>query len=154
MVMSAVPGGVFHALLNLVRAGLGGKAGPGTQFVSWIHEADFTRAIDFLLAHQHLDGYVNLSSPNPLPNREFMRILRQAWGVRPGLPATRWMLEIGAFFLRTETELILKSRWVVPGRLLDARFQFLLPDWNAAARDLTAQFRALCLGKGATQPVM
>lgn len=143
MVMSAAPGGVFNTLLNLVRAGLGGAAGPGTQFVSWIHEADFTRAIDFLIAHQHLDGCVNLSSPTPLPNREFMRILRQAWGIRSGLRATGWMLAIGAFFLRTETELILKSRRVIPGRLLDAGFQFLLSDWNAAARDLTAQFRAL-----------
>ena len=151
MVMSATPGGVFNALLNLVRAGLGGTAGPGTQFVSWIHEADFIRAIDFLVAHQHLDGCVNLSSPNPLPNREFMRILRQVWGARFGLSATRWMLEIGAFFLRTETELILKSRRVIPGRLMKAGFQFLLPDWIAAAPDLTAQFRAFCLEKGATQ---
>jgi NAD dependent epimerase/dehydratase family enzyme len=81
-----------------------------------------------------------------------MRILRQAWGIRPGLPAAGWMLSIGAFFLRTETELLLKSRCVIPGRLLDAGFQFLLPDWNAAAHDLVTQFRALCLRKGATHP--
>jgi uncharacterized protein (TIGR01777 family) len=142
MVMSPSRGGVFDVLLRLVRLGLGGAAGSGTQFVSWIHDTDFLRAIDFLIPHPELDGRVNLASPNPLPNAEFMRILRRQWGMPIGLPAAEWMLEIGAWALRTETELILKSRRVVPTRLLQAGFQFQFPDWEAAARDLIARRRA------------
>jgi uncharacterized protein len=136
MTMSPDPGGIFAELLRFVRLGLGGSAGSGDQFVSWIHGADFIRSIEFLMAHEELDGPVNLAAPNPLPNREFMRALRQAWGTRVGLPASRSMLELGALFLRTETELILKSRRVVPGRLLRAGFEFRFPDWPGAAKDL------------------
>lgn len=143
MTMSPDPGGIFAELLRLVRFGLGGTAGSGEQFVSWIHEADFIRSIEFLMAHEEIDGPVNLASPNPLPNREFMRTLRQAWGVPLGLPAPRPLLELGAVFLRTETELILKSRRVVPGRLLRARFQFQFPEWPGAARELVGRYRDL-----------
>lgn len=135
MTMSPDRGGVFDVLMTLVRRGLGGRNGDGTQFVSWIHDADFVRAIDWLIEHD-LSGPVNVCSPTPIPNADFLRILRQAAGVRVGLPATRWMLEIGAFFLRTETELILKSRRVVPRRLLDAGFAFQFADWQSAATDL------------------
>ena len=110
--------------------------------MSWIHYADFLRAVDFLLAHEELEGAVNLAAPNPLPNREFMRILRETWGTRLGLPAAEWMLEAGAVLLRTETELVLKSRQVVPTRLLDAGFDFTFPDWRPAARDLVEKVRA------------
>jgi uncharacterized protein (TIGR01777 family) len=136
MIMDPARGGIFATLLGLVRAGLGGSAGGGNQFISWIHGQDFIRALEFLISHKELDGVVNVSSPNPLPNRDFMRDLRQAAGVRIGLPATKWMLEIGAFFLRTEIELILKSRRVVPGRLLENGLMFEFPDWSGAARDL------------------
>src|SRR5262249_30150119 len=108
--MSPDRGGAFDVLLGLVRRGLGAKSGTGRQFVSWIHELDLIRAVYWLIAHEELRGPVNLASPNPLPNAEFMRALREAWGIRIGLPAAEWMLEIGAIFLRTETELILKSR--------------------------------------------
>jgi uncharacterized protein len=141
MVMSADAGGIFDTLLGLVRRGLGGTSGDGRQYVSWIHEVDFVRAVCFLI-ERNLAGAVNLASPNPLPNREFMATLRRAWGAKIGLPATRWMLEIGAVFLRTETELILKSRKVVPGRLLQAGFTFQLPHWTDAARELCARKRA------------
>lgn len=97
------------------------------------------RALDFLIARTDLDGPVNVSSPIPLPNRDFMRALRRSARIPIGLPAARWMLEIGAVFLRTETELILKSRRVVPGRLLDAGFTFEYPEWPAAARELTGR---------------
>ena len=141
MTMSADRGGIFETLLDLVRAGLGGKAASGEQFISWIHETDFVRAIDFLVEHQTLDGCINICSPCPLPNQEFMRGLREAWGTRIGLPAARWMLEIGAIFLRTETELILKSRRVVPQRLLHEGFQFNFAEWPIAARDLVKRWR-------------
>lgn len=143
MTMSPDRGGIFDALLGLTRRGLGGRAGDGRQFISWIHEADFIRAIRWLIENETFTGPVNLAAPEPLPNLEFMRILRVAGGMPFGLPATEWMLEIGAHFLKTETELIVKSRRVVPGRLLDAGFTFQFPNWNEAARDLCAR-RAAC----------
>ena len=136
MVMSPDRGGIFDGLLGLVRLGLGGTAGSGKQFVSWVHEADFLRSIEYLIAREDFAGPINIAAPGPLPNRDFMKALRQAWGTPIGLPATRPMLELGALFMRTETELILKSRRVVPGRLLHAGFQFQFPDWPAAAKDL------------------
>lgn len=142
MIMSPDRGGIFDTLLALVRRGLGGTSGDGRQYVSWIHEADFIRAIYFLIERNDMDGNVNLSSPCPVPNRDFMAALRQAWGTSIGLPAARWMLEIGAVFLRTETELILKSRRVVPGRLLQRGFSFAFPDWPAAARELCERWKA------------
>jgi uncharacterized protein (TIGR01777 family) len=141
MTMSPDPGGIFDTLLRLVRAGLGGKAASGKQFISWVHEIDFVQAIDFLIGNQSLDGCINICSPCPLSNEEFMRALRCAWGTRIGLPATRWMLEMGAVFLRTETELILKSRRVVPQRLLEAGFKFSFAEWPSAANDLVQRWR-------------
>lgn len=136
MVMSPDPGGVLSVLSNLVRFGLGGTNGPGNQYVSWIHHIDFARAIDFLIEQEHLEGAINVCSPNPLPNRDFMAALRRALRQPIGLPATKWMLEIGAFFLRTETELILKSRRVVPRRLVEAGFTFQHPYWPEAVQHL------------------
>ena len=136
MVMSPDAGGVFDTLLALVRRGLGGQAGDGRQYVSWIHDADFVRSVRWLIARDDVDGAVNVASPNPLPYAEFMRALRSAAGVRVGLPATRWMLELGALVMRTETELVLKSRRVVPGRMTVAGFTFEFPTWEVAARDL------------------
>jgi hypothetical protein len=141
MTMSPDRGGVFDTLLRLVRLGLGGRAGDGRQYVSWIHEEDFVRAIYWLIEHQNIEGAVNLSAPEPLPNADFMRVLREAWGVPIGLPAAEWMLEIGARVIRTETELILKSRRVVPGRLLREGFQFRFPDWSTAAKELCERWK-------------
>jgi uncharacterized protein (TIGR01777 family) len=141
MVMSPDRGGIFDVMLGLVRRGLGGNAAGGRQFVSWIHDRDFVRAIRWLIAHDSFDGAVNLAAPNPLPYKEFMAAFRQAWGTRIALPATRWMLEIGAFALRTDTELVLKSRRVVPGRLLGAGFEFSFPTWPAAVDDIVARWR-------------
>lgn len=136
MVMSPDRGGVFDTLLRLVRFGFGGRHGDGRQYVSWIHETDFIRAIAWLLEHEEVRGAVNLCAPNPLPNAAFMAALREAWGIPFGLPSTEGMLECGAFFLRTETELILKSRRVIPGLLTQQGFEFQFPDWPEAALDL------------------
>lgn len=141
MVMSPDRGGVFDVLLRLARLGLGGPVAGGAQYVSWIHDQDFVRAVEFLIARDDITGPVNLAAPGPLPHRDFMRALRAAWGVPVGLPATRWMAEVGAFVLRSDTELLLKSRRVVPGRLLDAGFTFDRPDWPAAADDLVRRLR-------------
>jgi uncharacterized protein len=141
MVMSPDPDGIFDTLLRLVRFGLGGTSGDGRQYISWIDDEDFVRAVYWLIEHGEMAGPVNLAAPEPLPNAAFMRTLREAWGTRIGLPATAWMLEIGAVFLRTETELILKSRRVVPGRLLSSGFSFRFPAWRAAAEDLCRRWR-------------
>ena len=142
MIMSPDRGGIFDVLLKLVRVGLGGTAGSGRQYVSWIHDRDFVRAIYRLIEDESLAGPANLAAPGPLPYTEFMRALRQVWGMPIGLPATRWMLEIGAFFMGSETELVLKSRRVVPGRLLEAGFAFEFPSWPEAAADLCARRRS------------
>lgn len=134
-------GGAFAVLSGLARLGLGGAHGSGRQFVSWIHEVDFIRAVERLIADDTIDGLVNIASPNPLRNREFMRVLRDAWEMPNGLPAAAWMIEIGAFLLRTESELVMKSRCVIPGRLLEAGFQFEFPEWPAAADDLVKRWR-------------
>jgi uncharacterized protein (TIGR01777 family) len=141
MVMSPDRGGVFDVLSWLARLGLGGPVASGRQYVSWIHETDFVRAIGFLIEREDLAGAVNLAAPNPLPQREFMRELRAAWRAPVGLPATRWMAEIGAFAMRSDTELLLKSRRVVPGRLAGAGFTFDYGQWRAAATELVSRRR-------------
>jgi uncharacterized protein len=141
MTFAADRGGVFDVLSKLVRVGFGGRQGSGAQYVSWIHEADFVRAIEWLIAREALRGPVNICSPNPVTNREFLRALRAAWGQPIGLPASAWMIEIGSFLLRTESELVLKSRWVIPTKLVDAGFTFIFPDWPAAAHELVTRHR-------------
>jgi uncharacterized protein len=138
MVMSPGRGGVFNALRRLAMLGLGGPVAGGRQYMSWLHGEDFVRAVRFLLDAE-LSGPVNLAAPNPLPYKDFMRELRRAGGIPVGLPATRWMAELGAWVARSDTELLLKSRRVVPTRLLAAGFTFEYPTWPAAARDLVAR---------------
>ncbi|MFI6470896.1 epimerase [Streptomyces sp. NPDC050516] len=141
MVMSPDREGVFDVLLKMARLGLGGPVAGGRQYVSWIHDRDFVRAVEFLVARDDLTGPVNLAASAPLPQRAFMRALRGAWGVPVGLPATKWMAELGAFALRSDTELLLKSRRVVPGRLLEAGFTFEHAEWAGAAADLVRRVR-------------
>jgi uncharacterized protein len=133
MTLSPDPGGVYDTLLGLARRGLGGRAGNGRQYLSWVHADDFVDAVRWLIAHHELAGVVNIASPHPLPNAHFMHGLRAAAGIRLGLPASPWMLEIGAAMMRTETELILKSRRVVPARLIASGFVFRYPHWPEAA---------------------
>lgn len=142
MVMSPDRDGVLDVLLGLVRLGLGGAIAGGRQYVSWIHEHDFVRACEFLIAHEELDGAVNVCAPEPVTQREHMAGLRAALGIGIGLPATKWMAELGALVLRTDTELLLKSRRVIPTRLREAGFVFEHPSWPEAARDLVARWHA------------
>ena len=136
MVLGHAKNSVFPVLRRLARLGLGGRMGSGKQFVSWLHEADFCRAVEWLLAHDDMSGPVNLAAPTPLTNAEMMALFRELLGARFGMPAEEWMLEFGAIFLRTETELILKSRRVVPGKLLSSGFEFRFPTMRAALEDL------------------
>lgn len=146
MVMSPDRGGVFDVLSWLARLGLGGPVAGGAQYVSWIHDRDFVRAVEFLIGQNDMSGPVNLAAPEPLPQRAFMRALRGAWGMPVGLPATAWMAEVGALALRSDTELLLKSRRVVPGRLADAGFAFEWPRWREAADDLVRRRRGVRAG--------
>ena len=135
-----IPGvGLLGKLTGLMRWGLAGTEGKGTQFVSWIHESDFVRAIEFLIAREDIDGPVNVCSPHPLPNREFLRVLRRAFGAHIAPPLPAWALRFGSLLLRTEAELILKSRRAVPGRLLENGFRFAYPDWATAVTDLAGR---------------
>jgi uncharacterized protein len=116
--------------------------GDGKQYVSWIHEADFVRAVDHLICNEQFSGAVNISSPAPIPNAEFMRELRLAWGTRIGFPALRPILEIGTFLMRTQSELVLKSRRVVPRRLLEDGFRFQFTNWAETAKELVNRWRS------------
>ena len=139
MVMSPDRGGIFDTLRGLARFGLAGAVDGGRQYMSWIHERDFVRALYWLIEHPELGGAVNVSSPNPLPYRAFMRDLRRAIHMPIGLPATKWMLELGTRVLKTESELVLKSRRVTPRRLLESGFRFDFPEWPAAVKDLVSR---------------
>jgi uncharacterized protein (TIGR01777 family) len=141
VVMSPDRGSAFDLLLRVVRAGLGGRAGDGKQFVSWIHHLDFVRAIEWIIEDEDLAGIVNVAAPNPLTNEEFMCAIREGWGSSVGIPAPRWLLELGAVLIRSETELLLKSRRVVPRKLIDHGFEFRFPAWAEAARDLVDEWR-------------
>ena len=140
MTMSPDRGGVFHVLARHCRLGFG-RFGDGRQYVSWIHEHDFAAAVNFLIEREDLTGAFNLAAPEPLPNRDFIGALHTALDRKLSLPIPCWALELGTFFLRTETELILKSRRVMPGRLLKSGFKFLYPDWAPAAAELAKRWR-------------
>ncbi len=141
MVFAPGEGGVFRVLRRLTRFGLGGPVAGGNQFVSWIHEDDFCGAVEWLIDRDDFSGPVNVASPNPIRHREMMRIFRRECGVPFGLPATRRMLEAAAFVHRTEAELIIKSRRVVPGRLLAAGFQFRFPNMEEAVQEIQRRIR-------------
>ena len=138
MVLGHAKNSVLPNMLRMGRLGLGGSMADGRQFVSWIHQEDWCRAVEWIMEHENLSGAVNLAAPNPVTNAEFMATIRKACRAPFGLPATRWMLEIGAFFLRTETELLIKSRRVVPGKLLANGFSFQHPHILPAIKQLVA----------------
>jgi uncharacterized protein (TIGR01777 family) len=142
MVFAASKGGAYRVLRGLTRWGLGGAVAGGRQFISWIHEADLCNSVEWLISRDDFSGPVNLASPNPIPHRDMMRIIRRECGVPFGLPATRRMLEVAAFVHRTEAELIIKSRRVVPGRLLAAGFQFRFPKMEDAVRAIEGRLRS------------
>ncbi|QDG61159.1 TIGR01777 family oxidoreductase [Pseudarthrobacter sp. NIBRBAC000502771] len=125
-------GGALAPFANLARLGLGGHMGDGGQKFSWIHVEDLYRSIRFLHARTDVTGPVNVASPDVVSNREMMRLVRRAYGARFGLPTPAWLLRAGAVLIRTETELVLKSRWVQPQKLLDAGFVYSQPELGRA----------------------
>ncbi len=126
----------FPRLFNLVKFGLGGKLGDGKQYLNWVHEQDAVRCTEFLLQHTELDGAINCTAPVPMQNAAFMATLRKAWSIPFGLPTPAWLLSIGMAIIGSETELILKSRWVIPQRLLDAGYRFMFAEAEYAIHDL------------------
>jgi uncharacterized protein (TIGR01777 family) len=129
-------GGAMKPLKNLVRLGLGGTQGSGKQRFSWLHEKDFVQIVDFLINNQSAEGVFNCSSPNPTTNEFLMSSLRKVMKMPLGLPSPRFLLEIGAVLIQTETELILKSRWVVPMRLEEVGYKFQFTEIEAALKEL------------------
>jgi uncharacterized protein len=130
------PGGVLIPYFNLLKFGLGGKQGNGEQMFSWVHIEDLCRAIDWIEDHKEIEGVYNCASPNPVTNEKFMRCLRNATGKKFGLPAYEWMLKTGASLIGTEAELILKSRWVIPTKLLQSGFRFKYGQIEDAFKDI------------------
>ncbi|MNK19692.1 Epimerase family protein [compost metagenome] len=132
--------GAFPRLLNLVKFGLGGRQGDGQQYVSWIHEQDAAKCTEWLMEHKELNGAINRTSPEAVKNTELMTSIRTAYGIPLGLPSPAWLLELGAMFIGTETELILKSRWVAPKRLVDSGYTFIFPKAEHAIKDIISVF--------------
>lgn len=128
--------GAFPRLLNLVKCGMGGKQGNGQQYVSWIHEQDAARCTEFLMDQEELNGIINCTAPEPLKNAILMKHIRESYGASFGLPAPTWLLGLGAVVIGTEVELILKSRWVLPKRLIDNGYVFLFPKAEEAIQNI------------------
>ena len=128
--------GAFVPLKKLAQFGLGGKAGNGKQFVSWMHKEDFARAIAFLIENEDAEGPFNFCAPHPITNAVLMKTFRKEIGIPFGIPSPKFILEIGAFFMQTETDLILKSRNVIPKKLLDSGFKFKFDTIEVALKDL------------------
>lgn len=129
-------GGAFPKLKTITRLGLGGKQGRGSQIVSWIHIDDFCNAVDWLIQHEKISGPINITAPGPISNETMMRKLRKKLNIPFGLNAPVWQLEIASLFLKTETELLLKSRNVYPEKLIKNGFQFSFPDFDQALTQL------------------
>ena len=128
-------GGAFIPLKRLAQLGFGGSQGSGKQFVSWIHEKDFARAVEFIVNNK-MEGAVNVVSPIPVRNAQFLATLRHTLKMPFGIPIPEMLLKIGAKIIGTETELVLKSRNVVPKRLIDSGFNFKFGNLEAAFADL------------------
>ena len=129
-------GGVMEPFVNLVRFGLGGKQGSGKQMFSWLHIEDLFNIILFLQKEKELSGVFNCSAPNPIDNATLMSSLRKTMKVNIGLPSPKWILKMGAMLIGTETELILKSRWVIPDRLTKVGYQFKFPFIDGALENI------------------
>ncbi len=129
-------GGPMKPLRMLAKLGFGGKQGLGTQYFSWLHEDDFMSIVDFIIANQNLSGVYNVTAPTPIPNHQFMSSLRAALKAPVGIPLPKWLLEVGASIIRTETELVLKSRRVIPSKLLEVGYKFRYDAIDLALNDL------------------
>ncbi|NII84071.1 MULTISPECIES: TIGR01777 family oxidoreductase [unclassified Pedobacter] len=152
-IVLGIKDGAFPRLLNLVKLGMGGKQGNGEQYVSWVHELDAAGSIEWLLNHNEIEGIINCTAPEPIKNHLFMHSIRKAHGISFGLPAPAWLLAIGAKIIGTETELILKSRWVKPAVLLNSGFDFKYGKIDEAMSALSAKQKDESKGQDAVSRV-
>jgi len=129
-------GGALQPIKRITQLGLGGKQGNGNQKFSWIHENDFVRSLAFLIGNQELEGVFNIVAPQPSTNKELMRLMRRALKIPFGISSPKFLLEMGAFLIRTETELLLKSRNVIPRKLTNVGFKFSHPNLEQALQNL------------------
>ena len=129
-------GGAFVPLKKMATLGFGGSQGTGNQFVSWIHEEDFARAVAFIIDTK-MEGAVNVVSPAPVRNQNFMKALRLAVNAPFGINTPTWLLKFGAALIGTEPELVLKSRNVIPARLTKNGFTFAYSNLDNALQNLT-----------------
>lgn len=129
-------GGAFQKLRMITKLGLGGKQGRGSQMVSWIHIEDFCRAVEWIIQNENMSGAINITAPNPISNEEMMKKLRKQTNIPFGMNAPVWQLELASIFLKTETELLLKSRNVYPENLMKNGFQFLHPTFEEVVANL------------------
>ena len=141
VVLGREPGCAYAVLRRLALLGLGGTVADGRQYFSWIHADDFCRALEWLIEHDKCSGIYNIAAPNPLTNRDMTKKIRQALRVPVGLPTKGWMLEFGAWLLQTESELIIKSRRVVAGRLAAEGFVFTYPHLGDAVEALEGRIK-------------
>lgn len=135
-------GGAINPLINLARLGLGGRQGDGGQEFSWVHVDDVVRAIRHLVEHREIAGPVNVAAPQVVTNAELMATLRAHFGPGWGAPCPSWLLEAGARIIRTEAELVLKSRWVEAAVLRDSGFAFAHPELDEALGAIAGDTRA------------
>jgi hypothetical protein len=136
MAITLGPGGILIPYFNLLKFGLGGRQATGKQMYSWIHIEDTCRMIEWIIDHREIEGIYNCSSPNPVSNKDFMKTLRKITSTKFGLPAYEWMLRMGAPIIGTEAELVLKSRWVIPTKILETGFTFKYPLLEDALADI------------------
>jgi uncharacterized protein len=139
MAITLGAGGVMTPYFNLLKFALGGRQGSGKQMYSWVHVTDTCRMIDWIYEHTELEGTFNCVSPNAVTNTVFMQTLRKVTGHVIGLPAYSWMLVIGARLIGTEPELILKSRWVLPTKILQSGFNFQYPEIETAFKEIISK---------------
>jgi len=125
-------------LSDLAKKGMLGTQGKGIQYISWIHIDDFLNSIDFIIKNKTIEGIINICSPDPRKNKEFNYLLRKTLNVKLHFHVKEWMIRIGAFFMRTEAELVLKSRRVVPRLLMSKGFEFKYKKLEEAMNDLNA----------------
>jgi hypothetical protein len=141
IVVGAGSGGIFDKLATVAKYGLGGPIGDGRQMVSWIHEEDLASAVMFLIRNENMEGPLIVAGPGALPNKEFNEILRDALHAKIGLPLPKFLVRPVMWIARSEPELLLKSRYVKPSKLISAGFEFKYPEWSAAATELASRWR-------------
>ncbi len=139
MAITLGEGGIMQPYFNLLKFGLGGRQGSGRQMYSWVHVLDTCRMIKWMADNPNMEGTYNCCSPHPVSNAVFMQTMRKATGHKIGLPAYTWMLKIGAALIGTETELVLKSRWVLPTKVLKEGFQFQYAHLQNALQDIVSK---------------